>query len=196
VRPGLTFAHIRQDLGVAKGAERQMSVGDLIRAARSFMDEAEQGLVSFLPDVPDGSSRRILRTASNIRVLCPPEDAEHYELQLLEGPNGLRIEVGFHAEHRSAERNDAALAVLEAAAARWRPELGDEVQLGPFLGRPRPWRRASEVWDDTAGFEDGVAVEAAERLAHYIEVFEPIRADARAAAAKAARTAAADEADR
>jgi hypothetical protein len=174
---------------MAKGAARsEMSVGELIRAARSFMDEAEQGLVSFLPEVPVGSSRRILRTASNIRVLCPPEDAEHYELQLLEGPNGLRIEVGFHAEHRSAERNDAALAVLEAAEAEWRPELGDGVELGPFLGRPRPWRRASEVWDDTAGFEDGVAVEAAERLAQYVELFEPIRAAARRTAARATAT--------
>jgi hypothetical protein len=156
-----------------------MSVGDLIKAARAFLDEAEQGLVSFLPPEPKGQRRRILRASNNLRVLCPPEDAEHYELQLLEGPEGLRIEIGFHAEHRSAERNEAALAVLADAEPEWRPILGDEVELGAFLGRPRPWRRASEVWDDTAGFEDGVAVEAAERLATYVEVFEPIRAAAR-----------------
>jgi hypothetical protein len=162
---------------VAKAKE--MSVGELIRAARSFLDEAEEGLVSFLPPVPKGSSRRITRSSANIRVLLPPEDAEHYELQLLEGPKGLRIEIGFHAEHRAPERNEAALAVLTDAEDQWREVLGDAPEAGPFLGRPRPWRRVSEVWDDTAGFEDGVAVEAAERLAEYVEVFEPIRAAAR-----------------
>lgn len=164
----------------AKRAE-EMSVGELLAASRAFLDEAEQGLASFLTPAPDGATRRITRASNNLRVLCPPEDAEHYELQLLEGPNGLRIEVGFHSEHRSAERNDAVLAVLEEAQEQWRPLLGDAVQLGAFLGRPRPWRRASEVWDDTAGFEDGVAVEAAERLAGYVDVFEPIRASARRA---------------
>jgi hypothetical protein len=176
-----------------RASPQPRSVGDLIRAARSFLDEAEQGLVSFLPPASSGEARRITRASNNIRVLCPPEDAEHYELQLLEGPTGLRIEVGFHSEHRSAERNDQALGWLEAAEADWRPILGDEVQLGPFLGRPRPWRRASEVWDDTAGFEDGVAVEAAERLAEYVDVFEPIRAAARQAARRAG---AAPEGDR
>jgi hypothetical protein len=171
---------------MARRSDPEISVGDLIRAARGFLDEAEQGLVSFLPPAPSGQPRRITRASNNIRVLCPPEDAEHYELQLLEGPKGLRIEVGFHSEHRSAERNDEAVGWLEAAEAEWRPILGEAVQLGPFLGRPRPWRRASEVWDDTAGFEDGVAVEAAERLAEYVEVFEPIRAAARRAASAAA----------
>lgn len=157
----------------------EMSVGQLAKAARRFLDEAEEGLVSFLPPAPDGATRRIVRSSANIRVLVPPEPAEHYELQLLEGPNGLRIEVGFHAEHRSAERNEAVLAMLADAEPHWRPILGEEVELGAFLGRPRPWRRASEVWDDTAGFEDGVAVEAAERLAQYVEVLEAVRADAR-----------------
>jgi hypothetical protein len=150
----------------------------LYKRAKAFIEEAEQGLVSFLPhDQP----RRILCTGANIRVLHPPHDAEHYELQLMEGPTGLRIEIGFHAEHKSAEANDAAIAVLTAAEKRWRKALGPDAEAGPFLGRPRPWRRLSEVWDDTAGFEDGVAVEAAERLALYIELFEPIRAAARTA---------------
>jgi len=184
-RSGFVPARGGHDHPVAKTT--RMSMGELIKAARSFLDEAEEGLVSFLPDVPSRSGRRITRSSNNIRVLHPPEDAEHYELSLLEGPKGLRIEVGFHAEHRSAERNDAVVQVLTEAEGEWRDLLGDEPEAGPFLGRPRPWRRVSEVWDDTAGFEDGVAVEAAERLATYVEVFEPIRAEARRRATAAAR---------
>ena len=45
--------------------------------------------------------------------------------------------------------------------------------MGEFLGNDR-WRRVSETWDTFDFREPGVAIEVADRLAEYIEVFEPL----------------------
>lgn len=143
----------------------------LARLAREFLEEAEDAAVGFLHGVGDV---RLSRGWTCLRALLPPSAAEHYEVQLLRGPSGLRVEVGFHAEHRSAEANEQAVASLMAQERRWRPTLGDAPEAGPFLGRPT-WRRLSETWDDTVGFDSGVAVEAAHRLAEYVRALEPLR---------------------
>ena len=56
----------------------------------------------------------------------------------------------------------------------WRKTLGRDAQAGAFLGRQSKWRRISEVWEGE-GLTDDAAIEAAERLATYITVLEPLR---------------------
>jgi hypothetical protein len=146
----------------------------LARLARQFLDEAEDALVGFLHGVPDVT---LGRGWTCVKVLVPPTPAEHYELQLLRGPAGLRVEVGFHAEHRTVEANERALATLVAHERRWRKALGDTPEAAPFLGRTS-WRRLSETWDDTVGFDSGVAVDAAHRLSEYVRALEPVRQQA------------------
>jgi len=96
---------------------------------------------------------------------------EHYEVQVL---SKARIEVGMHLEHPRSHDNDAVLGLLDEG--RWRRALGRDAVAGPFLGRKEHsarWRRISEVWDD-ARPDNGTVIEAAERLATYIETLEPL----------------------
>ena len=120
-----------------------------------------------------------------IKVWFDAEKAtkEHYEAQVVgakDVPDAkvLAIEVGFHAEHKAAERNEETLARLLESEKAWRKVLGPEPDTGPFLGNQKNWRRVSEVWDH-AGLTDDASVEAAERLADYIKVLEPLRLKAR-----------------
>jgi hypothetical protein len=150
--------------------------------SRAFFEEVAEALVGFLPPEWQGFSSR--STGRNLKVWFGAEAKEHYEVQLLAGERGRVLEVGFHAEHADGARNDEILERLLAGERRWRRALGPEVVTGRFLGRPghggspsttAAWRRASEVWDgpDLVGPE--AAVEAADRLAAYICVFEPLR---------------------
>jgi hypothetical protein len=149
------------------------SARSVVKLAAAFLEEAEWAFVGFLPV---GVAPRTRRSWASVQVFPAEPFEEHYELQLLRGPTGgLRIEVGFHSEHRSAEANEAVLDRLLAGERRWRGQLGKEPTAGPFLGRPRPWRRLSETWDDTLGFDSCVAVEGAERLAAYVTALEPLR---------------------
>ncbi|HRW39301.1 MAG: hypothetical protein KDB04_10235 [Acidimicrobiales bacterium] len=107
---------------------------------------------------------------------CP---REHYEAQVLgvrHVPEAtvLAIEVGFHAEHPSEADNDDALAPLLAAAPALRRELGDDLVIGPFLGRAS-WRRASEVWIDPDLSDPELCFELADRLGAYLMAVEPRR---------------------
>jgi hypothetical protein len=108
----------------------------------------------------------------------PPR--EHYEAQVIgAGPvvdaHVLAIEVGFHAENRRAEDNDASLAHLLAHEKRWRRVLGDAAVAGPFLGRPEDWRRLSETWADPDLGDADLAIELATRLTDYVTALEPLR---------------------
>jgi hypothetical protein len=160
-------------VAAAKTTTRRPATPSVAKLAAAFLEEAEWAFAGFLPYGPQPPTRR---TWSSVQVLPAEPFEEHYELQLMRGPTGgLRIEVGFHAEHRSADMNDAVLARLLGREKAWRTALGQAPEAGPFLGRPRPWRRLSETWDDTLGFDSGVAIEAAERLAAYVKALEPIR---------------------
>lgn len=104
---------------------------------------------------------------------------EHYEAQVIprrhvDGADGTAIEIGFHAEHRDANANDAVLDVLVAERATWRRELGAETEAGPFLGNDT-WRRVSDVWLDPEMDDPDLAFEIASRLVDYLLVIEPIR---------------------
>ena len=136
--------------------------------SRAFFETVDDALHGFLPPaLRDFDSHR---TGMNLRVWYE-EGREHYEVQLVSGP---ALEVGFHAEHKDAARNDDVLARLVDGEKGWRKALGRAPKKGPFLGRQKNWRRISEVWDGD-GLTEDAAVEAAERLGAYIEALEPLR---------------------
>jgi hypothetical protein len=140
--------------------------------SRAFFETVDDALHGFLePRLRDFESHR---TAMNLKVWYE-EGREHYEVQLVSGP---ALEVGFHAEHRDAARNEDVLECLLGGEKTWRKALGREPQPGSFLGRQKHWRRISEVWDGE-GLTEDAAVEAAERLADYIGALEPLRRRAR-----------------
>jgi hypothetical protein len=116
-----------------------------------------------------------------VKVWFGPElpTREHYEAQvmgpkLVPGARVLAVEVGFHAENRDPRENEAALAVLVAAEAAWRRELGEAPVAGEFLGRD-DWARVSETWPDPDLDDQELAVELAARLTDYVVALEPIR---------------------
>jgi hypothetical protein len=142
--------------------------------SRAFFEQIVEILVGFLPPEQSRFSSRI--TGRNVKVWFGTEPREHYEAQLLRRNGATVLEIGFHAEHPDAARSDAVLRRLLAGERRWRKALGEEVETGRFIGRPSPWRRASETWDDCD--DPGTAVDAADRLAAYITVLEPLRLSA------------------
>ena len=103
----------------------------------------------------------------------------HYEAQLvprrfLDGRDGAVLEVGFHAEDRDVAVNDRALAAITDAETRWRAELGEAAETGPFLGRPDDWRRCSETWVEPDLDDEEIAFEIASRLADYVNALQPL----------------------
>jgi len=100
---------------------------------------------------------------------------EHYESQIVRaGPGGrIALEIGFHAEYPKADRNDEVLASLLAHDKKWRKVLGKEPVAGPFLGNDR-WRRISETWTEFDFRDPDLPFEVSDRLAAYIEAFEPL----------------------
>ncbi len=104
---------------------------------------------------------------------------EHYEAQLIarhhvDGVEGMALEIGFHAEHPEATKNDAAITHLAKAEKSWRLQLGDEAQQGVFFGAPN-WRRLSEAWLEPDLDDPELAFEVASRLVDYFAALEPIR---------------------
>ena len=145
--------------------------------SRAFFVEVVEALIGFLPPEQSGFFSRV--TGRNAKVWFGAETREHYEAQLLRRDGVTVLEIGFHAEHPDAARSDAVLQRILAGERRWRRTLGREVETGSFLGRPSPWRRASETWADADLADPGTAVDAADRLAAYITAFEPLRVGAR-----------------
>lgn len=136
--------------------------------SRAFFETVDDALHGFLPPaLRDFDSHR---TGMNLKVWYE-EAREHYEVQLVSGP---ALEVGFHAEHKDATRNEDVLGRLVGGEKTWRKALGREPETGAFLGRQKNWRRISEVWGGD-GLTEDAAVESAERLAGYIEALEPLR---------------------
>jgi hypothetical protein len=144
--------------------------------SRAFFVEVVETLVGFLPPEQSRFSSRV--SGRNAKVWFGAEGREHYEAQLVRRGGATVLEIGFHAEHADAARSDAVLQRILAGERRWRRTLGPEVETGAFLGRPSPWRRASETWADADLDDPGTAVEAADRLAAYITALEPLRLEA------------------
>ena len=140
--------------------------------ATGFFEAADDALRGFLP--PKLRDFQSHRTGGNLKVWYGGDGREHYEVQFVGRAGDLHLEVGFHAEHRDPGRNEEVVARLVDKEKAWRKTLGRDAQAGAFLGRQSKWRRISEVWEGE-GLTDDAAIEAAERLATDITVFEPLR---------------------
>jgi hypothetical protein len=112
-----------------------------------------------------------------LKVWFDDDTREHYESQLINVDGQLQLEIGFHAEHPKAPKNDEVLQRLLAVEPVWRAELGDEAVAGEFIGRAG-WRRISEVWPPPESELIDEAIEAAARLADYVIALEPVRRSA------------------
>jgi hypothetical protein len=109
---------------------------------------------------------------------APPR--EHYEAQVIgarhvEGAQVLGLEIGFHAEHPRPADNDVVMAQLLAVEDGWRPVLGREATVGPFIGGAENWRRVSEAWPDPDLSDPELGFEVAARLVDYITALELAR---------------------
>ncbi len=130
---------------------------------------------------PDLAECRMQDRRWSVKVWFGPAKPtrDHYECQVMgrrhiDGAEGIAVETGFHAEHRSEEENEATMAPLVAAERRWRKALGPAAELGPFLGADH-WRRLSEVWLDPDLSDPDIGFELASRMTDYIEIVEAIR---------------------
>jgi len=108
----------------------------------------------------------------------PKPPREHYEAQVI-GPEHdpdasvLALEVGFHSEHPKEADNEAVISALRDVERSWRPTLGKEAVVGPFLGRADHWRRLSEIWPDPDLSDPELVIELAARLTDYLSILEP-----------------------
>jgi hypothetical protein len=139
---------------------------------RTFYDDVSDALAGFLP--PSLRTFSSYRTSHNIKVWYGEGTQEHYEVQSIRRRKGYELEIGFHAEHRDAERNVECVEAIAAKEKAWRKSLGAQPEVARFVGyQTRTWRRISEIWTELDDPE--LAVDAAERLAAYIRALEPIR---------------------
>jgi hypothetical protein len=145
-----------------------------------LFDEAAETLRALVPTELGSIRVRARRYGLKVWFDAEQPPREHYEAQVIGArhvPEAtvLAVEIGFHSEHRGREANDRAIAVLVASEATWRPALGDEAVVGPFLGRPDDWRRVSETWADPDLGDPELGMEIATRLTDYLVALEPIR---------------------
>jgi hypothetical protein len=156
---------------------------------KPFFESVGDALSNFLAPSLRGFSRYY--TSHNLKLWYGDVREEHYEVQRISerafrGKASLKgplLEIGFHTEHKDRARNDDVIERLTAAEKKWRRKLGPEVEVGPFIGyQSGSWRRISELWENAPlSTEAEIAVEAAERLAAYIQAFEPLRGGQEAA---------------
>jgi hypothetical protein len=142
-------------------------------SSRAFYDAVADALRNFLP--PSLRGFESYRTAHNIKLWFGDERREHYEVQHIRRGRGHALEIGFHAEHPSADANDDVIDRLTKRERTWRKTLGKTVEVGPFIGAQDGWRRISELWDGPIDNDPAIAFEAAERLAQYVQTLEPLR---------------------
>jgi hypothetical protein len=142
---------------------------------RSFFEHVLDAFEGFVDDglgEPQSSWHR-----RGLKIWFGPSDGrsarEHYEAQLIRFEGQAALEIGYHAEYRSAAENQAALDRL-AGRPSWRTALGKEAEAGPFLGMDE-WRRISEVWEPPDPDDPDAPIEIAARLADYVDAIEPLR---------------------
>jgi hypothetical protein len=148
----------------------------------SLFDEVADALRGMVP--PELGDFRHRARRYGIKIWFGPERPlrEHYEAQVIAADNVedatvLALEVGFHAEHPEVADNEKVIAHLLGCEDRWRPMIGEEAVVGPFLGRPDVWRRVSETWPDPDLSDADLAFELAARLTDYLTALEPVRRD-------------------
>jgi hypothetical protein len=148
----------------------------------SLFDEVGDVLRGLVP--PELGQLRYRARRYGIKVWFGDEKppSEHYEAQVIGAAavadaSDLALEVGFHAEHRQVADNDAVVARIVDREKAWRPVLGDEAVIGPFLGRADVWRRVSETWPDPDLGDADLAMELGARLTDYVTALEPVLRD-------------------
>jgi hypothetical protein len=141
---------------------------------RAFYDAVGDALTGFLP--PSLRDFEWYRSNHNLKLWYGDAEREHYEVQIVKRGKVLGLEIGFHCEHKDAGRNEDVVSKLVSKEKTWRSKLGKDVEIGDFIGfQSKTWRRVSEVWEDALTDGPETAVDAAERLATYIKVLEPLR---------------------
>lgn len=139
--------------------------------SREFFEQVADALIGLLPPDLGPCSTRL--TAANLKVWFGDEPREHYEAQFLRDGH---FEVGFHSEHRAAERNDAVVSRLTRSESAWTAALGEQPTAGHFVGTEEgPWRRLSEVDLAPETLDVDAALEIAHRLVTYAATLEPLR---------------------
>lgn len=141
--------------------------------SRVFFEQVVEALAGFVDHELGTFAYRV--SSRNAKAWFGEEPREHYEAQTLRRDGVTLLEVGFHVEYPDPDRSEAVLATVLAAEPDWREVLGAEPEAGGFLGRGGGWRRVSETWDDVDLSDPGTAVDAADRLAGYINALEPLR---------------------
>ena len=129
---------------------------------RDFYAEVAEQIPAMLP-----SNLRDFETArmGGVFKVFYDDRRQHFELWFRRGG----LEVGFHLE--GSERDEEVARTLERKLRAIRTELGGDVRLEPF---GNGWVHLFEEWKG-ASREPGQAAEAAERLAEYVRVVEPLR---------------------
>ena len=105
-----------------------------------FFDEVRDAFEGFAAGA--GGTLHTFAHSRGLKAWFGDATREHYEAQLIRIGGETRLEVGFHAEYPKAAQNDELVRRLMAREPTWRPELGDEAEVGPFIGRDG-WRRIS-----------------------------------------------------
>ena len=129
---------------------------------RDFYGDVAEQLPSMLP--PDLRDYQTSRMGGVIKVFYD-DRRQHYELWFRAGG----LEVALHLEGSS--QDEAVAQLLERRLAAIRERLGGDVRLEPF---GKGWVHLYELWRG-ASRQQGLAAEAAERLAEYVRVLEPLR---------------------
>ena len=136
--------------------------GPRVQTFRDFYADVAEQLPALLPkDLRDFQTARM----GGVFKVFYDDRSQHYELWFR--TSGL--EVAFHLEGGAAD--EAMAGLLARRLAGIRRHLGGEIQLEPF---GRGWTHLFEVWKGATRGSD-LAAEAAERLAEYVRVIEPLR---------------------
>ena len=129
----------------------------------AFYAEVAEALPVLLP-----KDLRDYQTSRMGRVFKVFYDApkQHFELWFRDGG----LEVALHLEGRG-DQDEPVLRTLESKLPTIRKRLGGDVRLDPF---GKGWMHLYELWPG-ASREPDLAQDAADRLAEYVRLLEPIR---------------------
>lgn len=150
----------------------------MVTIDRSLFDDVAHAIRGILP--AGGEQAHMTYHRYGIKVWLGQATKEHYEGQVIgrqhcPGARTLAIEVGFHCEHPTESENEAIIARLCRSEKKWRRRLGNDVVVGPFLGRADHWRRISETWPDPDLGDPELVFQLAGRLTDYVQALEPYR---------------------
>lgn len=150
-----------------------------------LFEQAGELVRAMAPDHGVGARYRAHRRGVKVWFGTEKPTRFHYEAQVIPprlnpagrvGPDEFAVEIGFHAEHGDERRNAAIVTRLGEQESAWRTSLGDQAELGPFLGNDN-WARLSEVWVEADLTDPDLAFELASRLVDYIDAVEPLLGD-------------------